>query len=160
MIIRHRDKRKEWAKNLFLILVAVGIVAFFFNLDLVRKGESVFSRSTDRKLRFTGDFDRQDYSKAEIARLLKFINRNDKIVEKLTVECSTQDKYRKVTPSTQVLFDMHILIVDGGRISTPTRRAARKNLISAILTKLNKDMRAYKRLKKKGQEVDSLVNTM
>ncbi len=55
---------------------------------------------------------------------------------------------------------MHILIVDGGRISTPTRRAARKNLISAILTKLNKDMRAYKRLKKKGQEVDSLVNTM
>ncbi len=160
MIIRHRDKRKEWAKNIFLILLAIGVVVIFFNLDLMQGGDSVFSRSADRKIKFTGDLDRQDYTERETDRLLKYVKRNNKIIDKMIVEVSPQDKYKKISGSTQMLFEVHLLMTDGTKISTPTRRTTRGNLMSAILTKISKDMKAYKRLKDKGTKVKSLVNTM
>jgi hypothetical protein len=65
-----------------------------------------------------------------------------------------------VGDTTQVLFEMRLALSDGGNISTPTRRTQRNRLVPAILDKLDKDVRAYRKLRQRGGEGQSLVNTM
>ncbi len=160
MYTRHRDKAKEYTRNLFLILLAVGVVIIFFNLDVIRKGESVFSKSADKKLKFTGRLKQKDYSEREVDRLLKFVKRYDEQIDGVTVKTSAQDTYTNISDNTELLFEIAMVLNDGTTISTPVRRARRKTLVAEILYKLNKDMRAYQSLKKQGKKMDSLVNTM
>lgn len=159
-IKRKRDKTKEHVRNFFLILLAVAVVFIFFNLDIIRTGESVFSKTADKKLKFTGQLKRKSYSENEVSRLLQFVKRYDKKIDSLTVKASAQDSYGEITANTEILFEIHMIMSDGGTISTPVRRARRSGLATDILKKLDKDMRAYLRLRKQGKKVDSLVNTM
>ncbi len=160
MISRRRDKTGEHVRNFFLIILAVAGVFIFFNLDIIRKGESVFSKTADKKLNFTGQLKQNDYTAAEVKRLLAFIRRYDSRITGLTIQASAQDSYGKITATTEVLFEIKMVMRDGAEIAAPVRRAPRKTLVTAILEKLNKDMRAYNRLKKQGKKVDSLINTM
>ena len=160
MYKKHRDKTREYGRNLFLILFAAGLVVIFFNLDVIRKGESVFSKSADKKLKFTGRLDQRDFTDGEVAQLLKFVKRHDEQIESLVIKTSAQDSYTKISNNTEILFEIATTMSDGSTIATPVRRARRKELVSEIRHKLNKDMRAYKHLKKQGKKVDSLVNTM
>jgi hypothetical protein len=138
----------------------VGLIVAFFNLDIIKSGESIFSRSAERKLKFQGDLPRNAYTKAEIDRLLVFVRRNDELIESVTINATTQDSYKKVDESSPILFEMHLVLTDGGTISSPTRRTRRKVLVSGILDKLHKDVEAYRRIKKKDGKAQSLVNTM
>jgi len=52
-----------------------------------------------------------------------------------------------------------LVMKDGTTISTSARRSTRGKLIPAVLTKLNKDIKAYKKLKKEGKKMKSLINT-
>jgi len=150
----------EWARNIFLVILAVVVVVIFFNLDIMHKGESVFSRTADKKIKFTGDLKYNAYTKREVERIIKFIKRHEKLIDTATIETSVQDKYKKLTGVSQIIFEVHLVMLNGATVSTPTRRTTRKKLVSSILTKLDKDMRAYKRLTIDGQKVKSLVNTM
>ena len=160
MIRRRHDKKKEWTRNILLIILAVGVVYIFFNLDIMRKGESVFSQTADKKLKFSGDLTRNDYGQGEFNRLLRFIKRHDSLIDSATIEVSGQDSYRKITNASQVIFEVRLRMSDGATIATPTRRTTRKELVTEILAKLNKDMKAYRQMIKDGKKVKSLVNTM
>lgn len=146
-------------RNVILIALAVGMVVIFFNLDIMQKGESVFSRQGSFKLRFKGDLGKQDYSDAEVDDLWNHLNRYKDIVESAVLETRLQDSYRKVTPNSPVLFEVHVTMKSGSTISTPTRRAKRSALVSAVLDKLDKDLSAYRKLKKQGKEMKTLINT-
>lgn len=160
MSVRRRAKKNEWAKNFFLIVLAVVVVVVFFNLDIMQHGESVFSKSSDQKLNFGGKLERTDYTGKEIARLVKYIKRYDALYDKVYIEASPQDSYGKILPSTEILFEVHIGMVDGSSLSTSLRRAKRKNLVTAVIVKVSKDTKAYLALQDKGKKVKSLVNTM
>ena len=157
---KRKSHRGEQIRNVILVLLAIGVVVVFFNLDIMRKGESMFSRKADNKLNFTGDLKRKAYSKTEVSRLIKYIKRHNKIIETATVETTVQDTYKKMTGTSPIVFEVHIVMLDGATISTPTRRTTRKKLVSDILAKISKDIRAYKKLIKDGKKVKSLVNTM
>ena len=160
MIVRRRAQKNEWVRNFFLIILAVGVVVVFFNLDIIRHGESVFSKSADKKLKFRGELKRDNYTKKELARLLRYTKKYNDIFEKVSIRTSSQDSYKKIISSTEILFEVQITMTNGFSLSTPVRRTQRKNLVGAIITKLNKDMRAYKDLQKKGKKIKALVNTM
>jgi hypothetical protein len=136
------------------------MVVFFFNLDMVTEGESVFSRNPERKLSFAGDLDRKAFSTKEVDRLRAFIKRHDTLIESVVVQTSIQDRYRAVTASTELMFEIRVVMTDGGTISAPTRRAVRAKLVAAILDKLDKDIRAYEKINGKDDKVKSLINTM
>lgn len=159
MNAKRKNKAKEWARNAILVILAVGLVVVFFNLDIMQKGESVFSREGSVKLRFQGDLGRRDYGKAEVDELVRYINRESKIMQSATLETRLQDSYRKVTDTSQVIFEIHLVMKDGTRISTPARRSRRDALIRSVVEKLDKDISAYKQLKRQGKEMKSLINT-
>lgn len=160
MMIKRKSKNSERVRNTILVLLAVGVVVVFFNLDIMRKGESMFSRTADKKLTFKGDLKRKAYSKKEVSRIIGYIKRHNEFIDTVTVETSIQDSYKKITSKSPIVFEVHLVMNDGATISTPTRRTTRKELVSDILTKISKDMRAYKKLIKEGKKVKSLVNTM
>lgn len=141
-----------------MILVALAVVVIFFNLDLVRDGESVFSRSAENKLRFKGDLERRAYTKKERSQLIAYIKRHGEAIESVTIMTTLDDSYSKVGPTSQVLHEITIVLTDGASISTPTRRIKRARLLSDILYKMKKDMKAYRGLD--GKKIKSLVNTM
>lgn len=154
------DRSRERTRNFILVLLAAGMVVFFFNLDMVTEGESLFSRNPERKLSFAGDLDRKAFSAKEVDRLLAFIKRHDALIESVVVQTSIQDRYRAVTATTELMFEIRMVMADGGTISAPTRRAVRDTLVTAILEKLDKDIRAYEKINRKNGKVKSLVNTM
>jgi len=157
---RRRERAPDRMRNIFLVILAVGLVVIFFNLDTLRQGESVFSKTADRKLRFSGQLARKSYSGPEVDRLLAFIRRYDADIGTLTVQTSTQDAYGKIDRDTPILFELRMTMTDGAVIDTPVRRSPRGQLISAILEKLNKDIRTYRTLKKQGKDVETLLNVM
>ncbi|QJB55758.1 hypothetical protein [Pseudodesulfovibrio sp. zrk46] len=160
MNLKRKKQKSERVRNVLMILFALGVVVIFFNLDVMRKGESVFSRTADKKLRFTGDLKREAYSKSEVDRLVKYIKRYNDLIDTATVETTLQDPYKKVTGKSQMIFEVHLVMMDGTTISTPTRRITRTRLVDDILAKMSKDIRAYRKLLKDGKKVKSLVNTM
>jgi len=160
MIARHRDRKKEWARNFFLAILAVGVVVVFFNLDIMDKGKSVFSMTADRKLKFSGKLTHRDFTKKEFTKLLNYTKKHNDIFDKVSIEASPQDSYKKISPSTQILYEIHVILTDGGTLSTPVRRTTRKNLVKSIITKLNKDTRDYLEIKGQGKKFKSFINTM
>ncbi|XXJ18072.1 hypothetical protein ACR42D_00660 [Desulfovibrio caledoniensis] len=157
---KRRKKSAEWIRNIFLVLVAAAIIAIFFNLDLVRKGESVFSNTASKKLQFTGGLGRKAYTGREIERMLGYIKARNDLFQEVKVQASPQDRYKAVTPDTDVLFELHVTMADGFTFSTPTRRVARRDLVVSLLNKLDKDLRAYQKLKKEGKNPSSMINLM
>lgn len=155
---RQRKKTSEKVRNFLLVIVAVGMVVIFFNLDIIRDGESVFTKSAETKLRFKGDLHRKAYTDKEQERIISFVKKHDDSIESVTIETTRDSTYGKLTPSSQILFEIHIVLTDGATISTPTRRTARRGLVRDIIYKLNKDMKAYESLD--GKEIKSLINTM
>lgn len=156
---KKQNKIKEYTRNFFLVALAVGIVVVFFNLDIVPKGESVFSQSATKKLKFSGDLKRKAYTPEEVSRLLRFIKNNTDYIKETRVDASLQDSYKKINDSSQVLFEVHLLMDDGTTITTTAHRTTRKDLVTAILAKVSKDTRIYKKLKEQGKEMRSLINT-
>ncbi|QGY39325.1 hypothetical protein GM415_04055 [Pseudodesulfovibrio cashew] len=159
MAAARRKRSEEWARNIILILCAVGAMVIFFNLDIVRQGDSVFNHTGTAKLYFRGDLTERDFSTKEVDRLRKYVNAYAKIVTSATVETTIQDRYKGVTPQSEVIFEVRLIMRDGARITTPARRAKRSELVRAILLKLDKDIDAYRQLKKEGKEMKGLVNT-
>ncbi|WFS62719.1 hypothetical protein LF599_00755 [Pseudodesulfovibrio thermohalotolerans] len=157
---RRRDKSTEWARNILLILAAAAVVYVFFNLDIVRKGESVFSNTAAKKLKFAGALGQRDYTDREIARILKYIGARNTLFREVKINASPQDSYREVTPSTDIVYELHVALADGFTFSTPARRAARRDLVAGLLNKLDKDLRAYQKMKKEGRNPSSMINTM
>lgn len=155
---KRRRKQSERVRNVLMILVALAVVIIFFNLDLVRDGESVFSRSAENKLRFKGDLERRAYTKKERSQLISYIKRHGEAIESVTIMTTLDDSYSKVGPTSQVLHEITIVLTDGASIATPTRRIKRARLVSDILYKMKKDMKAYRGLD--GKKIKSLVNTM
>lgn len=161
MATNKQDHRaRELARNIFLVLVAAALIFIFFNLDLVRKGESVFTKSADKKLKFAGGLGRHDYSAGELDRLLKYIRDRNELFTEVKVAASAQDNYREISPDTDILFELQVTLADGFTFTTPTHRTSRRDLVRNILNKLDKDMRAYEELKKQGRNPKSMINTM
>lgn len=154
-----KKKKNEWAKNTLLVLLAIVVVVIFFNLDLVGKGDSMFSRSGERTLLFSGDMASKDYSASEVKKLVAFLQTNKKWIEKITVNTSKQDDYKAITPNSQMLFVMKLVMADGMEMTTTVRRTTRADLVKTMLIKLRKDVRAYKKMKKDGRRMKTLVNT-
>jgi len=158
MAAKSRSKRTETIRNIFLIVVAVGMVAFFFTLDFGGEGDSVFNRKGQTRLYFRGDLGRNDYSKDEYDKMVRYVNSYAKTMESTTIETRLQDSYKKVTDNSPVIFEVHIVMKDGSQLSTSARRSPRGSLVSAMLSKANKDIRVYHKLKKEGKDVKSLIN--
>lgn len=157
---KKRTTKKEHARNLLLILLALGAVALFYSLDIVRDdGDTVFTKSSSQKLRFSGDLKRKDYNSKEIQELTSFIKRYTKEIEQTDISVTLQDSYTRVKPTTQVIFEINMVMSDGTTINTPTWRTTRERLVERLLTKMNKDMKAYLQIKEKGKKIKSLVNT-
>lgn len=160
MIEKRTNRTAEWTRNILLILFAVGVVVVFFNLDAVKKGESVFSNQANRQLKFTGDLGRRDFSEKELNQLYDYIKIRKKFIEEVKIEASPQDSYKKITSRTEILFEVHVTMKDGFTFSTPLRRTSRGHLATNILAKMDKDVRAYLDLKKRGSKAKSMINTM
>ncbi len=157
---RRHNKTMEIVRNVLLIAFAVIIVVIFFNLDIIRKGESVFSSTATTELKFTGGMSDKDYSDKEIAKLRSYLKIRKKIIQEITIQAAPQDKYKETKPTTDILFEVHVVMKDGFSFSTPLRRTKRKDLTNGILSKLNKDVQAYQQLKKEGKKAKTMVNTM
>ncbi|MGL1863461.1 MAG: hypothetical protein OCC46_13130 [Pseudodesulfovibrio sp.] len=154
---RRRNKGSEWARNLFFVVIAVGVVITFFNLDIMKKGESVFSQTSKNKLTFSGDLKEKAYSKKEVARIRAFVKRNDQI-KTARVDSQLQDDYKKLSGSSQMLFEVYLIMIDGTTITTTTKRTTRDKLTANIIAKIKKDTRVYKKLIDEGKTMNSLVN--
>jgi len=159
MATKKEKKIEELARNIILIVLAVGVVVIFFNLDIMKKGESMFSRQGSVKLRFKGDLGKDDYSDAEEGDLLSYLNKYKDVVTSAVLETRLEDSYRKVTANSQIIFEVHLTMTDGSVVSTPARRAKRSALIPGVLQKLDKDLSAYRKLKNLGKEMKKLINT-
>lgn len=157
---KRRNNAGETARNLFFVAVAVIVVVIFFNLDIMKKGETVFDRTAEAEIKFSGDLGRKDYTTKEIDRMLLYLKGKRKLVAEITIQAATQDSYRKVEPDTEILFEIHVVMRDGFTFSTPLRRSPRRNLPDSVLAKLDKDIRAYRTLKKEGKNPKTLINTM
>jgi hypothetical protein len=157
---KRRKKSAEWTRNILLVLAAAAVIVIFFNLDLMRKGESVFSNSAAKKLKFTGGLGRRAYTDREIERMLGYIRARNDLFEEVKVQASPQDRYRAIEPDTEIIFELHVTMTDGVTFSTPTRRVKRRDLVVNLLNKLDKDLRAYKKLKKEGRNPSSMINLM
>ncbi|BDQ38093.1 hypothetical protein SYK_24530 [Pseudodesulfovibrio nedwellii] len=158
--MKKKNQNIEIVRNIVLILIAVGSMLIFFNLDIIHKGKSMFTHSGSKRLEFNGSIGKDDLTDKEISRLVNYINKHTKILKKILLKASPQDSYRKITPKTQILFEVQITMHDGFTFTTPVRRVQRKELTNGVLVKLDKDIRAYLDLKKQGKEVKSLINTM
>jgi len=150
----------EWTRNIFLIALAAAVIIIFFNLDFITKGESVFSNSAVKKLKFSGKMDRSYFTKDEQQRLLDYIKTRDKLVQEIKISASPQDSYKQIRPASPILFEVHVTLTDGAKFTTPVRRTERSRLIKSILAKINKDVQAYLQLKKEGRDTKVLINTM
>lgn len=158
MVKKQRSKAGDLIKNLLMIVFAVSVVVIFFNLDMVRDGDSMFSRKGQVKLEFTGDLKRKNFTEAEVSRVRSHIKQYGKIMESATVETTVQDSYKKVNDKSQVVYEIHLVMRDGTRITTTARRTTRKGLVSSGLAKLDRDLRIYKQYKKEGKSMKSLIN--
>ena len=157
---RRRSRAEEIARNIFFVAVAIIVVVIFFNLDIMRKGESLFSRTAATDIKFSGDLGRKDYTDKEIGRLRGYLKVRKKLVEEITIQTSAQDSYRKIGPGSEILFEVRVVMRDGFTFTTTLRRSSRKNLPLKILAKLDKDIQAYLTLKKQGKNPKTLINTM
>jgi hypothetical protein len=92
--------------------------------------------------------------------MLGYIKARNDLFQEVKVQASPQDRYKAVTPDTDVLFELHVTMADGFTFSTPTRRVARRDLVVSLLNKLDKDLRAYQKLKKEGKNPSSMINLM
>nr|WP_287411738.1 hypothetical protein [Pseudodesulfovibrio sp.] len=157
---RSSSKTMEWTRNTLLILLAVTALVIFFNLDVVRKGDSVFTNRAQRQLKFSGTLNRKDFTSKEMDRIANYVQTNKKLFKEIKIDAAPQDSYKKITPTTQVLFELHVTMADGFTFSTPVRRTQRAKLSKSIVSKLDKDVRVYLKLKKEGKNPTSLINTM
>jgi hypothetical protein len=157
---KKRNKSAERTKNIILILVAAAVISVFFNLDLVRKGESVFSNTASKKLKFSGALGPTDYTGREIKRMQGYIRAREDLFREVTVEAAPQDRYGKIAPDTEIIFELHVIMADGFTFSSPARRVARRGLVASLLKKLDKDLRAYRKLKEEGRNPSSMINLM
>lgn len=155
----HQHTRKEKIRNVLLVILALGMVVVFFNLDISREGESVFSKTTSQKLRFSGDLKRNAYTGEEVSEILDFIKIYDKDISQVDISVTKQDSYRRVTGSSQLIFEINMIMEGGTTINTPTWRSTRDDLVKTILVKMKKDVKAYTKLKGQGRKMKSLVNT-
>lgn len=157
---RVRAKQKEKVRNVLLVILALGMVVIFFNLDITNKGESVFSKTSSQKLRFSGDLKKNAYTKDEVSQLIRFISKYGEEIVQVKISTTLQDTYRKVTDRSQIIFEVSMIMDGGATINTPTKRSTRGELVEDILAKMHKDVTAYIQLKNKGKKIKSLVNTM
>nr|WP_321513250.1 hypothetical protein [uncultured Pseudodesulfovibrio sp.] len=157
---RHSSRTMEWTRNILLILLAVIALVIFFNLDIMRHGDSVFTNSAKKQLKFSGALHYKDFTDKEIDRITDYIKVRKKLFKEIKIDAAPQDSYKKVSPSTQVLFEIHVTMADGFTFSTPVRRTQRAQLSKAIVSKLDKDVQAYLKLKKEGKNPTALINTM
>jgi len=157
---KRRSRSAEWAKNILLILLAGSVVYIFFNLDIIKKGESMFSNTAQKKLKFSGDLGRPDFSDKEVDKLTAYIKVRQRLLKEIRIQATTENSYRKVTPETEILFEAHVTMADGFKFTTSLRRSQRKRLVNSILAKLDKDLGAYMEMKKQGKKMKGLVNTM
>ncbi|EGB15626.1 hypothetical protein DND132_2423 [Pseudodesulfovibrio mercurii] len=155
-----QNKSTEWTRNILLILAAAAVIYVFFSLDLVRKGESVFTNTASKKLKFSGDLGRKAYTEREIERILNYLRARNDLFAEVKVDASPQDSYGAVTPDTDIVYELHVVLADGFAFSTPARRIPRRDLVVSLLNKLDKDLRAYQQLKKEGRNPSSMINTM
>ncbi|WP_319582652.1 hypothetical protein [uncultured Pseudodesulfovibrio sp.] len=157
---KRRKKSAEWTRNILLVLAAAVIIAVFFNLDLMRKGESVFSNSAAKKLKFSGGLNRKAYTNSEIDRMLGYLRARNDLFQEVRIEASPQDGYKAITPDSDIIFELYVTMTDGFTFSTPARRVDRRDLVASLLNKLDKDLRAYQKLKKEGRNPSSMINLM
>lgn len=157
---RRRSRAEEIVRNIFFIGVAILVVVIFFNLDIMNKGESIFSRTATADIKFSGDMTRKDYTDKEINQLRRYLKTHKKLVQEITIQAAPQDSYKKILPTTDILFEVHVVMRDEFTFSTPLRRTKRKDLPKSILSKLDKDIRAYLALKKDGKKAKTMINTM
>lgn len=157
---KRRSKAEETARNVFFIVVAILVVVVFFNLDLLHKGDSLFSRTTVADIKFSGDLKRKNYAPEEIDRMQARLGRHGKLVQEITIRTSVQDAYREVTPDTEILFDIRVVLRNGFVFTTPPRRSPRRDLPAGVMIKLEKDLKAYRTIKEQGRDPGTLINTM
>jgi len=152
-------------RNVALIIIALGAVVFFFSLDLFdeKNQGGLFGPKMSSKLHFVGQVKSTEFSRDQLNRLSAFVNRYEKVLERVEIMVSKDDSYAELKPGTQVLFEVHMILVGGARLESPVRRTSWGKLVQDISRKMNKDLKAYAamhggRLKTKGGNI--LINSM
>ena len=155
-----RKKQSHAKRNVICALVALVVVLTFFNLDYFTDSGSPFTKSADKKLRFSGDLQERVFTEREIKRLVAFIKRYDEDLERVRVRTTVDEPYKEVTSDTSVLFVVEATLKGGVEMKTPGRRSSRGNLVQSVISKLDKDMRAFREYRDSGRDIRKFVNTM
>lgn len=142
-------KKRRWrglVLNTLLILAAVGLLALFFSLNLFQGGGDLFSKDAARKLYFKGDAGFSDMGEEQRKHLAEVFNRYEEALERVEVVVSKQDSYAELQKGTQMLYEIRIRLVGGGRMSSPVRRTTWERLGKDVAAKVDKDLKGYARM--------------
>lgn len=157
-------KRKHLVLNLFLVIVALGGLAFFFSLDLFSgEGGGLFGEKMSSKLHFRGTVKSTDFNNEQLEKISGVIAKYEDALERIDIIVSKDDSYAELKPGTQVLFEVHVQLLNGTRLEAPLRRTTWGKLVSQVTRKIEKDITAYAdmhggRLKTKGGNI--IINSM
>ncbi len=138
-----RSRQRVLVGNALLILVAAVLLAFFFSLDLFEGGGSFFDKEAARKLHFKGDVSFRDMGDKQREVLTKVLNKYEDALERVEVVVTKQDSYAKLGKGTQLLYEIRIRLVGGGRMNSPTRRTTWERLGQDVSSKVEKDLKGY-----------------
>ncbi|WP_147819894.1 hypothetical protein [Salidesulfovibrio onnuriiensis] len=142
---RQKTKTIHIIRNIALVVIALGGVAFFFTLDLFEdNGEGgLFGPKMSSKLHFVGQVKSTEFSNEQLKQISSFIGKYEEALERVEISVSKDDSYAELKPGTQVLFEIHIRLVGGARLETPVRRTTWGQLIPMATRKIDKDLKAY-----------------
>lgn len=164
-MIAEQTKTSHLIRNIALVVIALGGVLFFFTLDLfdTQNQGGLFGPKMSSKLHFRGQVKSSEFSTKQLKQLSDFIGRYEEAMERVDIIVSKDDSYAPLKDNTQVLYEIQIELVGGGRLETPVRRSTWGRLIPDATRKIDKDLKAYAKmhggkLRTKGGNL--LINSM
>ncbi|MCM0756488.1 hypothetical protein M7784_14730 [Desulfovibrio aminophilus] len=147
-------------RNLAILVVVAGLFALFLQNNPFEKdirighiGADFFQRSRgEGPLIFSGDLDeaRLRLTPEERAKLVEFLQENEKTVKQVEVKAVLQDSYAELRGTTELYVDVVMRMHDGTEMRPPTLRATRDELPGRLLWRVRRDLTAYDKASVKG----------
>lgn len=147
-------------RNLAILVVVAGLFALFLlhdpfekNIRIGQIGADFFQRQRgDGPLIFSGDLDeaRLHLTPEERAKLVKFLQENEKTVKQVEVKVVQQDSYAELRGTSELYADVIMRMRDGTEMRPPTLRATRGELSDRLLWRVRRDLTAYDKAAVKG----------
>lgn len=151
----------EWTRNILLIALCLGAVAYLYSRSSVLSEGTTFRWSGSAALRFSGDITRSGYSRKELAEVRDVVDKYRDLLASLTINVTVQDDYARLTDASQVLYGMRAGLRDGAVLDLSVRRTTRARLVPALITDLDRALEplAYRARWPKGSKGPRVVNT-